>query len=236
MSIERTLDRFVARSCRIGFILWCLPVAALAALGPEVCGSLKNPYGPEDYRTADRARITIVTDHHFTTDVELLIKGNAGYIGSDLDYTLRAIPNHPRALVSMTRYGERLSTDKVPNANYPVECYYERAVRFRPDDTTVRMLFAAYLAKQKRKDEALFHLGMARAVAGESAFTHYNLGLSYLELGQHELAAAEAREARALGFPRTDLIERLKAAGKWVDPPQAAPSSPQPATAASSPP
>lgn len=216
----------------LAFTLVCtatlgLGPSANAAFGPETCGSLQNAYGPVDFRTAEKAKITIVTDHHFTSNVEFLIKGNASYLGGDLDYTLRAIPNHPRALVSMMRFGERLQADQVPHAKYPVECYFERAVRFRPEDTTVRMLFATFLNKKQRKDEALFHLRAAQKAASDNPFTHYNLGLVFFEMGEFELSADAARSAQSMGFPRTDLIDRLKGAGKWVDAPTPPASSPQ---------
>jgi hypothetical protein len=74
------------------------------ALGASTnfCGDLKASFGPFDYRTPEDAPSReMVTSAHFTDDVAAGIKGNTGTIGADLDYTLKAIPNHPGALATM---------------------------------------------------------------------------------------------------------------------------------------
>jgi tetratricopeptide (TPR) repeat protein len=201
------------------------PWAALAQNAPSGCGPISNAYGPFDYRT-DKDKLVIVETHHFTGEVEALIRGKEGYLGADLDYTLRAAPNHHRALLSMMRYGDRLKADIVPAANYTVECYFIRAVTYKPDDTTVRMLYATYLNARQRKDEALQQLAQARQHAGDNAFTHYNLGLVYMDIGAYAEALEQAHLALSMGFPRTELKERLIAAKKWAEPPSAPRSTP----------
>ena len=66
----------------------------LAQSGNPACGPLANGYGPYDARK-DPDKLPIVLGAHFTPQVEMLIKATTGYIGGDIDYTLRAIPNHP---------------------------------------------------------------------------------------------------------------------------------------------
>ena len=34
-----------------------------------------------------------------------------------------------------------------------LDCYFQRAIRFRPDDVVVRMLFASYLLKDGRRTD-----------------------------------------------------------------------------------
>jgi len=198
-----------------------LPAAALAQ-NAGACGQLENAYGPFDYRV-DQNRLPIVELHHFTPEVELLIRGREGPIGGDLDYVLRAFPNHPRALLAMARYGDKLKVDTVPNARYSVDCYFVRAITFQPEDTTARMLYATYLNSHQRRDDALKQLAVARGLAGDNGFTHYNLGLVYMDLREFDLALAEAHAALALGFPRTELRDRLVAANKWAEPASAPP-------------
>lgn len=195
-------------------LMWARPVAGQTDLGP--CGTLQNAYGPYDYRT-DRDKLPIVDGAHFTPEVEALVRGATGQLGGDLDYTLRAFPNHHRALIAMMRLGERLRTPRAPSAKYDVECYFIRALAFRSGDTTVRMLYAKYLHSDRRKADALQQLSVARKQAGDNAFTHYNVGMLYMDFGETDLALEEAHAALALGFTRTDLRERLVAAGKWVD-------------------
>jgi uncharacterized protein (TIGR02996 family) len=211
-------------------VLVILADAASAQPLPPHCGALTNAYGPFDYRN-DKSKLPIVEGAHFTMSVEMLIKGNGGYLGGDLDYTLRAFPNHHRALVSMMRYGDRLKATKVPHATYEVECYFLRAVALHPDDTTARMLYVNYLKQQGRPRDALRQLAVTELHAGDNAFTHYNMGLLYLELGEPAAARKHAHIAKAKGFLRADLKDRLVAAGQWMEPAEAAASAPASAAA-----
>jgi tetratricopeptide (TPR) repeat protein len=181
------------------------------------CGDIANAYGPYDYRT-DKDKLGIVEKNHFDAGVENLSRGISAYLGGDIDYTLRAFPNHHRALAAMTRLSEKLKTEQPPQARYTVTCYYERAVRFRPDDGTVRMLYAVYLAKRGKAAEAVQHLKVAEEVVGENANLHYNMGLAYLDLKDYDRALAHAHRAYALGFPLPGLRNRLQRAGKWREP------------------
>lgn len=203
---------------------WVIYLAMVVAAGNAVaqnnssaCGSLKNGYGPYDYRV-DRQHLPIVEEYHFTPEVEATIRGKSGTVGGDLDYTLRAFPNHPRALMAMMRLGERLKTLQPPGAQYTVECYFERATRFRPDDPIVRMIYATFLQKNTRERDAMSQLGVATTLAGDNAFTHYNIGLIYFDGKKYDEALAEAQRAYGLGVPMPELREQLKAVGKWTEP------------------
>ena len=237
-----------ARAAAIASLLAAIGLSAPAAaqMAPSQCGPLANAYGPYDYRT-DRDKLPIVEAAHFTPEVESLIRGKSGYLGGDLDYTLRAFPNHHRALISMMRFGDRVKGPRVPSAQYDVECYFVRGVTFRPDDVTARMLFATFLNSKNRKPEALRQLELVRTLAGDNPFTHYNLGLVYFDVGAFDKALAQAHRAHELGFPRPELADKLKAANRWAEPmpapaaqaaSAASVATPQasPAAAASSPP
>jgi hypothetical protein len=200
----------------LAMLMWAHPVFGQPSAAQ--CGNLANAFGPFDYRTEKGERLHLVESAHFTPAVESLVRSVTGYIGADIDYTLRAFPNHHRALLSMMRLGERLKTPRVPNTNYEVECYFIRAITFRSNDTTVRMLYAMYLSTNQRKADALLQLSAARTLAGDNAFTHHNIGLLYMDLGEHELALGEAHMALSLGFSRPELKDRLVAAGKWAEP------------------
>ena len=204
---------------------------ALAQTDAGACGSLVNGNGPWDYRT-QRAALKIVEDYHFTPIVEALISGASGRIGGDIDYTLRASPNHHRALLALSRLGQRKKTPQVPDTRWTVDCYFERALRFKPDDNTARMLFVQHLAATARKPQALETMANVVQSAGDNGFTHYNAGLLYLDLGDLALAREQAHRAEALGFERPDLKRALVAAGQWRDAPAAAPA-PVPPSASS---
>ena len=57
-----------------------------------------------------------------------------------------------------------------------------------------------------------------KIVAGESADIHYNLGLVYLKLGDHNDAAERAYQAYKLGYPLPGLRRQLKRLGYWNPP------------------
>lgn len=184
------------------------------------CGSLTNGNGPWDYRT-ERSTIKIVEDYHFTATVEALIGGATGQIGGDLDYTLRASPNHHRALIAISRLAQRQKTNQIPFMRYTVDCWFERATRFRPDDTVVRGIYAQHLGRTGREAQAIEQIDAAIKAGENSAFTQYNAGLLLLELKQYERALDQAHRAISMGLTRPELRDALQAAGKWSDPPAA---------------
>jgi len=220
-----------------GLSVLLLSFLAAPAFGQESnCGSLQNGYGPYDYRTNKGETLDRVERYHFTPEVEALIKGTSGYLGGDLDYTLRAFPNNHRALMAAMRYGEKTKSSKPPNMNYTVDCYFIRALQFKPDDTTARLLYATFLAKNGRQPEAIQHTNIAETYAKDNPFTHYNVGLVYFDLKQYDKSLAQAHIAEELGFPETGLRQQLQAAGQWKDaPPRAAAAPAAPASDAPAP-
>lgn len=216
-------------------ILLCwlgLSLAGAAQAQMDLCGDLSNGYGPYDYRTDRGETLGRVDRAHFPPITEALIRGKSERSppGPDIDYTLRAYPNHHRALVATMRFGERTKRDPPPGMRYTVECWLQRAVRFRPDDTVARGLYAKFLVERNRKPEAIAQLKAAEGHAGDNPFSHYNIGLIYLEAKEYDAALVQAHRAMALGFPRTELKDGLVAAGKWQEPTDA-PAAPAAASA-----
>lgn len=209
--------------------------AAPESTAAQGCGGFGGGgYGPYDYRTR-KDKLPIVEGFHFTPEVEMLIRGkSSSNIADDIQYTLDVFPNHHRALVAMQRLSERLKTAQPPGARYVLECYFERAVRFAPTDEVARLLYANYLVKEKRLDDARAQVQATEPLAAGNAFTQFNLGLVYLELKDYDKAAEKARAALALGLPRTELVDALKKAGKWHDTP-AEPDAPGAAPTGASP-
>ena len=216
----------------LSFFLACAPV--LAQVNANFCGPIAgNHYGPYEYRSdhfvaapndqeSYSHKRVLVDGAHFTPRVENLIGsqsgGRNGPPGADIDYTLRAFPNHHRALMSVMRYGEKTKSDKPAGLSMVVECYFERAARFKPKDTIVRMLYATFLIKNKRFPEAVGHLEQATVLAKDNAFTHYNIGLVYFDMKNYGKALAQAHEALALGFERNELRDLLKGVNQWQEP------------------
>ena len=214
---HRRAYRLLAAGCLAGMAVGALAQAQNAA--PHPCGELNNAYGPFDYRT-QRNNLWIVENVHFLPDVERFNRPTAMNFG-DLDYTLRASPNHHRALISLARFGET-KAPVLGNAR-SVDCYFDRAIRFAPNDMVVRMIYASLLLRTAREPEALKQVDYVSQSAKDNPYTHYNLGLLYVEMKQYGKALEHAHVAMQLGLPRTELRDALKKAGKWREPQAAAP-------------
>ena len=221
-------------SARLGslylFLLSTFNLAQSQTL-PAECGALRaqGQFGPYDYRPdkyipegtykSHKVLLGIVDNAHFTTEVELLIRGKTGAIpGTDIAYTLRAFPNHHRAIISMVALGEKSAQPKPPGSTYTVECWFQRAMTFAPDDHIVRLIFANYLAKHARKSEAEQQLDNVASKTENNPFTYRNLGLIYFEMGMYDKSLIYAHKASELGLDIATLQEQLKRVGKWSEP------------------
>ncbi len=183
------------------------------------CGPLQNAFGPFDYRVAPQNQKQLVEGAHFTSNVERLVRGHTATEPTpDIDYTLRAFPNHPRALLALMEWGFRKKTDHPRGAKWPVWCYFDRAIRFQPDDPQVKMLYGVYLQRKGKLKEAAEQLLEAEKLAGENANLLYNIGLVYLDLGNSDKALEYAHRVYPMSFPLEGLRNRLKRVGKWKEP------------------
>lgn len=215
---------------------------AWAQLANNACGTLTNSFGPFDYRnevgTQDYKKnpnnpLYLVESTHFRPEMEALIRGGQGAnspVGPEFDYTLRAFPNHHRALIAMVRLAEMQKVDPPKGARYTVACWFERAIRFRSDDHIVRIIYATYLNKAARREDAIRQLEAAAKLAKDNAFSLYNIGMVYADMEMFDRALEYAHASEALGMQRTELKDRLVAAGHWREP---APQGPQPAASSS---
>lgn len=214
-------------------IVWCaLSATAQAQLvAPldsftQTCGPLVSPdpqrIRPMDYRT-EHVRRPMVETYHFPPHVENLIRPIFTTFGSSISYTLHGYPNHVRALATMVRLGEREKTDKPAGADYTIDCYFQRALRFTPDDQVVRMLYVSYLGKRGRREDALRLVDSIDAEAGNDPMTRRNLGLVFLELKLPERALAQLDKADPTD-PAMLLLRRTLHAGGHLARTTAAPA------------
>jgi tetratricopeptide (TPR) repeat protein len=191
-----------------------------AALGEEFgeanCGALTNPVGPLDYYAKDTDTLRLLANveaNHFNDEVRTLRGGqtSAGPMG-DLDYVLRAIPNHPEALSAVARY----QAQGGPKGRFrTAECYFDRAIRFKPNDPTVRMLYGIYLARADQTTRALEQYEAALAISPDYAEAHYNMGLLLVKLGRLDEARAHAEKAYRAGYPLEGLRNQLIRLNAW---------------------
>jgi len=208
----------------LAFVLRVLPFVVFLALpfrpahGDELeCGSLQNAFGPFDYRDASKGgELHLVEIAHFTSDVQALRRGTSSFSPiNDIDYTLRAFPNHWPALDAVSRFalnGGNLLTFRT------AECYFDRATRFVPDDGKVHLLYGIHLMRARHNEDARKELLAAEQLSPESVDVAYNLGLLYLRLGETDKASEKARFAYGRGYPLPGLKEALRKSGAWKEP------------------
>lgn len=200
---------------------WASAILCLVCLSghaENLCGPVERYQSGGDYtHPEDRQNLVAVEQYHFTPNVERLTRGESGSLGGDLDYTLLHFPNHHRALSALARLGLRDKTNKPSGTRYSIECYFDRAIRFRPDDPTVRSVFGGYLLSLGQHEHALEQLQEAARLAPDDATIQYNLGLLYWKLKDLPHARAAAQRAYQLGFPLPGLKTKLEAAGEWQE-------------------
>jgi tetratricopeptide (TPR) repeat protein len=194
------------------------PQPATAQIGDSAgeCGSLRNAYGPFDRRTATMAELGDVEVQHFGPAIESLSSSVSTFaLGQNLAYTLRVFPNHARALDALSKLTIRTKKDRVPGAGLSTECFFERAIRFRPEDPSVHLTYGLHLMRVARTREAVAALEKAKKLGPDDANVDYNLGLAYFELQDYDRAMEHARLAYDRGWPLQGLRNRLTKAGKW---------------------
>lgn len=180
------------------------------------CFGRGQGYGPFDYTNQKHRgqNLRIVEHGHFTKDVETLSKGISSYLWADIDYTLRAFPNHHRALYAMARY--QLKTPRNDSAEFPpVECYFQRAMAFKPSDYRVMQLYANYLTKKDQLKMAESIYKRALTIYNVPLDINYALGILYVDMNELDKAVEQAKIVYGRGFKKTKLARKLKKANRW---------------------
>jgi len=183
-------------------------------------GGAEN-FGPFDYlqRHTLSAELGIVEQYHFGPQVEQLIAGMQTGLERDvpdeLNYTLRAWPNHHRALNSVIQYQVLKGRNKRGTRYPPAECYLERAIKFSPKDGITRMLYANLLQRTGHKKRAFDQYEQALALKPKNIQIKYNFALLLVDLKKYEQAHEYAFELYSKGFPLPGLKNKLKKTGHW---------------------
>lgn len=185
-------------------------------LAENYCGSLFTTQsdGPYDYNTR-HIRISQIEQHHFIKNVENLISGQTGTIAGDISFLLTYVPNHHRALISLSKLSLREKTIKPNGARYTIFCFFERAIRFKPNDATVRSIFSGHLLKIDKLDMAIEQLNIAVKLEPNNPIINYNLGLLYFQKKDYDKAELFARKAYSFDFPLPGLKNKLVDIGRW---------------------
>lgn len=213
------------RKFGVGLSLLLSTISVMAAGYSTGCPILRHGYGPYDYRTITKEQIVLVEGAHFFPNVENLKEGtihpNRGYVvspGKEIDYTLRAFPNHHRALMAMSRLSIRDKTNRPNGSATTVDCYFKLAMDFRPDDSYVFLTYGIHLLRKANTKEAIEYFAKAKELGDDSAMINYNLGLAFFQAKRFDESLDAAHKAYAAGFPLDGLKNMLKRAGKWSEP------------------
>jgi tetratricopeptide (TPR) repeat protein len=199
-------------------LMIALVVCHGAAHAATDCPAFNNTVSGGDYTNAgDRQKLEVVERFHFTPQVERLERGQSGYLADDIGYTLQHFANHHRALTSLARLTLREKAPRPKGAKYSTECYFDRAIRFRPDDSRVRTIFGGYLLALGQEEAALTQMEEAARLEPGNGINQYNLGLVYLRRKNFEKARDAAKLAYELGVPLPGLKNKLTAAGQWKE-------------------
>ncbi|MCK9606072.1 MAG: tetratricopeptide repeat protein [Methylomonas sp.] len=191
------------------------------------CAGRGQGFGPYDYTNdADKnntigggtdTALTIVEVAHFTPAIENLVKPRFDSFLADFDYTLRAWPNHHKALLSLVRFTLDVNKKiRKPEKIYtPVECYFQRAIHFSPNDAATYSLYAYYLRKIGEHEQAQKLYEKALEIHPGSSKIEYTYSLFLIELKQYEKALEYAQKAYQHGNPPPGLKNKLIKLNVW---------------------
>jgi len=184
-------------------------------------------HGPFDYNKASISERQLVEIPHFDEHYKAYRLGK-GILQKKLDriietpaagfsYTLWAFPNHHLSLAAMEDIAFKQKNDTPPGAQLKVHCYFQRAVRFTPEDPLVRSLYAYYYARRGKKQEAMTQLAIAESLDSEIANVSVYSAFSYFEINEFNKSLEAAKKAYKLGYQLPGLRNKLERAGKWQD-------------------
>jgi len=187
------------------------------------CQGEHENYGPYDYRNIEnrQKKLPIVEHYHFTPDVQRLIKGKSGTIVGDLAYTLRAFPNHYKALTALSYYQvlfkDEINLGRKKPVQPAVECYFQRAIHYFKDDAVLHVLYASFLNKIKRHKMADEHYLKAIDIDPDNLRLHYLYGMYLVKRKKFDKALEQAKIVYKGNYKNQKLKKKLIAIGLWQE-------------------
>jgi tetratricopeptide (TPR) repeat protein len=187
------------------------------------CNGGGQGYGPYDYlqRNVYKQELEIVEPHHFPAEVENLIKGHASGDNpeGDINYTLRAWPNHHRALLTIIKFQLNINNNisRWKKLDVPPECYLQRAIHFSPEDGVSYSLYAYYLKSIGRMDDAKKYYQKALELDPENAKFAYSYSLFLIDTHEYDEALKYAKLAYQNRKAPKGLRNKLEKLGVWKE-------------------
>jgi Tfp pilus assembly protein PilF len=211
--IRRSTVTFMAILCFSEGAYAAPDLSRCAPLDPKVLNGDRTELTYHDINDPGSAGyLNLVEGNHFNEATEQLVRGQTSVLPADIAFVLNMFPNHYRALTSMARWW--LTHDQLPpdfeGRVFTADCYFMRAMDFRPNDWKVRLIYGTYLHRAKRLNEAQQQYAAAEEHGGtESADLYYDWGLLELDLGDIVKAREYADKAYAMGYPLPGLRQKL---------------------------
>jgi tetratricopeptide (TPR) repeat protein len=184
-------------------------------------------YGPYDYNKTSSSDRNLVERIHFTEHYQAYRLGKAKFQkksdhiietpAAGFSYTLWAFPNHSYSLAAMEDIAFKNKNDTPPGAQLRIHCYFQRAVRFIPDDPLVRAIYGYYYARRGKKPEAVAQLHIAESLNDDDYSVAVYAAFAYFEIQEYEMALAAAKRAYKLGYQLPGLRKKFERAGIWKE-------------------
>jgi tetratricopeptide (TPR) repeat protein len=173
-------------------------------------GGPSGQFGPYDYRDpANRSGpsnpLHLVESNHFNTDVATLTQGLSSSVAGDISYTLRAFPNHHRALQSLADMGLRDKKLFISGMAFTIPCFFIRAKSFVPTDGMVNAIYAYYLANMNQSELAITEAEQAIKNAANNSKIYYEVGLAYYYMRNYKKAHEYSNISKKLGSTAVGL-------------------------------
>ncbi|MFC6438697.1 tetratricopeptide repeat protein [Bowmanella sp. JS7-9] len=203
--------------------LWVLLLASFTANAQVDCNEMEwsRSGHPWDYYSAEarvpdgntpQGLVNLVEKHHFNSDVQNLNKGQTSRLPGDMLFILKIIPNHPRVLLTYSRYEKKyteLESFRLNDAHnkppYSAECLIKRAINVYPQHTETHKVLGIHYFQHGNFQQALQPFKHIEATNPNDIENLYNLGLTYCKLGEIELAKQYAAAAYGAGYPLQGL-------------------------------
>ena len=224
----------------LGVCFGILPAATMAAPAADY-----GQFGPYDYYNPPKGALALVESAHMGPIIaEAKYRGRWCEYYDNLDYTLRAFPNHPLALTLMAEYLDSRSPcgrepAPAPRGRSPLELaaaiesgawrernadyYFEKGIEYKPKDAPksvvkrpeTRILYGKFLYERKRLNSALTQFTEAVKLDPSAAEAYYYLGLVHFDKNNPQAAKTYIDKARTLGQPPKELKQKLISVGQW---------------------
>lgn len=247
MSLAHCAHRPIGRWILVALLLVAVPMSAARAQTGTECGGFESAggVGPWDYGDpanhrptgdAPKGRAKLVENVHFKPAMRDLNtkRYSPARLSSEIRYTLGVFPNHYIALNSLSKlekhYGGRPAEGYKESAPLKLvaECYFQRALLFKPDDARIHVVYGIHLHDRGRLAEAIKAYETAESLGEASIMFAYNFGLVLADAKQYDRSAEYAQRAYGGGYPLPGLARKLEAAGHRIAVPAPTRAAPAP--------